>query len=257
VRPVSGTEAGAPSLGFDEIRRLRIQRWLGRVTALAWAPLAAAVLRLGLGWRIEGVGELRARYRRLRASSDAPLLVCANHLTLVDSFLVASALGSPWWYVRHYSSLPWNTPERTNFATSWWMRTAIYLMKCVPIERGGDRGLVAGTLARLVWLLGRGDAVLLFPEGGRSRTGRVDPDSAAYGVGRVLKAVPGCRVLCVYLRGDRQDSWSDLPVRGERFRVELSTLEPKSDRPGLRGSVEIARQIVGRLVEMEERFLDR
>ena len=93
-------------------------------------------------------------------------------------------------------------------------------------------------LERLAYLLARGEVGLIFPEGGRSRSGRVDADAAAYGVGRLVKAVPGCRVLCVYLRGARQESWSDLPARGERFRVALAALEPKTDAAGLRGSLD-------------------
>ena len=125
-------------------------------------------------------------------------------------------------------------------------------MKCLPIRRGGDRKEGALVLARLAHLLARGEVGLVFPEGGRSRSGRVDVDAAAYGVGRLVKAVPGCRVLCVYLRGAGQATWSDLPARGERFRVALAALEPKSDAAGLRGSLAIARQIVGRLIELEE-----
>jgi 1-acyl-sn-glycerol-3-phosphate acyltransferase len=247
--------AGAlPPLSGAELARLRRQRLAGRALAPLWIPLASALMAFGMGWRIENARALRARYRKLRRESRAPLLVCANHLTLVDSFLVAWALGSPLWYLRHYASLPWNVPEERNFAATPWSRALVYLMKCLPIRRAGDRKEAALVLARLAHLLGRGDVGLLFPEGGRSRSGRVEPEAAAYGVGRLVKALPGCGVLCVYLRGAGQANWSDLPRRGERFRAELSLLEPKSDAAGLRGSLEIARQIVGRLVEMEEAF---
>jgi 1-acyl-sn-glycerol-3-phosphate acyltransferase len=130
-------------------------------------------------------------------------------------------------------------------------------MKSVPIRRGAARSEVAATLDRFTWLLRRGEAGLIFPEGGRSRTGRVEPESAAYGVGRVVKAVPGCRVLCVYLRGARQETWSAFPARRERFRGALATLEPKSDRSGVRASLEISRQIVVRLAELERTHLGR
>lgn len=236
---------------------LGLQLWVGRLTAPLWIPLATAVMRLRYGWRIEGAGELRAAYRRICSEARGPILVCANHLTMADSFVVAWALGSPLFYLRHPSRLPWNTPERTNFATTWWSRLAIYLMKCVPIERGADRAAVAGTLERLVALLRRGESVLIFPEGGRSRSGRVELESAAWGVGRVARAVPGCRVVCVYLRGERQETWADLPVRGERFRGAVSELEPKSERGGVRGSLQVAQQIVARLREMEERHFAR
>lgn len=246
--------AALPPLSGAELGRLERQRQTGRLLAPLWVPLASAVMAFGLGWRIENARALRDRYRRLRAESRAPLLLCANHLTLVDSFLVAWALGSPLWYLGHYASLPWNVPEERNFAASWWSRALVYVMKCLPIRRAGDRKEAALVLARLAHRLRKGDVGLVFPEGGRSRSGRVEPDAAAYGVGRLVKAVPGCGVLCVYLRGVRQASWSDLPARGERFRAELSLLEPKSDAAGLRGSLEIARQIVGRLVEMEQAF---
>ena len=247
--------AGAlPTLSGEELARLRRQRRVGRWLSPLWVPLASAVMRLGFGWRIENARALRADYRRLRAESRAPLLICANHLTMVDSFLVAWALGSPLWYLGHYSSLPWNVPDERNFAATPCSRALVYLMKCLPIRRAGDRKEAALVLARLAYLLRGGEVGLVFPEGGRSRSGRVEPEAAAYGVGRLVKALPGCAVLCVYLRGAGQESWSDLPRRGERFRAELSLLEPKSDAAGLRGSLEIARQVVGRLVELERSF---
>jgi 1-acyl-sn-glycerol-3-phosphate acyltransferase len=241
----------------EEERRLRRQMRIGRWLAPLWIPLSVFAMRWGFGWRVENARELRAVYARIRSESDAPLLVCANHLTLVDSFVVASALGSPSFYLRHYDALPWNLPERTNFASSLWSRIGVYLMKSIPIRRGSARAEVAATLERFAWLLRRGEVGLVFPEGGRSRSGRVEPEAAAYGVGRIVKNIPGCRVLCVYLRGAHQESWSALPARGERFHGSLAPLEPKSDRDGLRASLEIARQIVSKLAEMERDHLGR
>ena len=81
-------------------------------------------------------------------------------------------------------------------------------------------------------------------------------DSAASGVGRICRAVPGCRVVCVYLRGDHQESYSEAPVRGEHFRGSLSVIEPKTDHKGLRASRDVARQIAARLSEMELEYFD-
>lgn len=256
--PSTGDEMGLGArLQVGEERRLRRQIRIGRWLSPLWVPLAVGAMRWGLGWRVENARELRDAYQLLRAESAAPLLICANHLTLVDSFIVAWAIGSPGFYLRHYDALPWNLPEHANFASSFWSRIAVYLMKSVPIRRGSARAEVAATLERFTWLLRQGDAGLIFPEGGRSRSGRVEPESAAYGVGRVVKALPGCRVLCVYLRGEHQESWSAFPVRGEHFKGSLATLEPKSDRSGLRGSLEIARQIVAKLADLERGHIDR
>lgn len=244
-------ESGNPRLSPRARRELAIQR----AVALALAPISNFVVTgLLRGWlrlRIEGAEAARQAYRALLAESDAPLLVCANHLTLIDSALIAWALGSPGWYLRHFSALPWNVPEQKNFAATRTQRVLAYVLKCVPVTRGGDRADIAQTLSRVTHLLGSGEVGLIFPEGGRTRTGRVEVDQAAYGVGRIVKEVPRCRVLCCYLRGDLQTGYSDLPARGDRLRVTLAPLEPKTDLRGLRGSRDIARQITSKLAEME------
>jgi 1-acyl-sn-glycerol-3-phosphate acyltransferase len=257
VPPRDESACALPPLSAAELASLARQRRVGRLLAPLWVPLTEAVMRFGMGWRIENARELRERYRRLRRESRGPLLVCANHLTMIDSVVVAWALGTSSFYLGDYASLPWNVPEARNFAATWWSRAVIYVMKCLPILRGADRKEAALVLAHVAQVLRDGDVALVFPEGGRSRTGRVDPDAAAFGVGRVVKAVPGCSVLCVYVRGAGQATMSDLPARGERFRGALSVVEPKSDASGLRGSLEIARQIVSRLAEMEQAFLAR
>jgi hypothetical protein len=184
------------------------------------------------------------------------MLICANHLTLIDSFLVAWALGSGFYWLRHPDELPWNTPESTNFGKTWISRILIYVMKCISITRGGPREDVGVVLDRVKYLLLNGETALLFPEAGRSRSGRVEEDAAAWGVGRVIGAVPGCRVLCVYMRGRQQATWSDAPAKGDTLDVSLVCIEPKSDAKGVRRSRDLAKQVTGQLVRMEGDYFD-
>jgi 1-acyl-sn-glycerol-3-phosphate acyltransferase len=235
---------------------LVLQRQVSRLLGPLWMVLATGLLRFGRGYRIERVADTRRQYRQIRRGEAAPLLICANHLTLIDSALIASALGSPWWYLLRFSAMPWNMPERTNFAFSWPAQMLAYVMKCLPITRGGPREEVAATLQRFVAVLANGDAGLVFPEGGRSRSGRIDEGAVTYGIGRIVRALPGCRVLCVYLRGAQQTNFSDLPARGDRFHVELKLIEPQSAANGLRADRDIARQIVAQLAEMEQRYFN-
>jgi 1-acyl-sn-glycerol-3-phosphate acyltransferase len=237
-------------------RRLALQREVSRLLSPITLPLVAVVLRFGLGYRIEDLKALRREYRDICLEWDGSMLICANHLTMIDSFVIAWALGSPWWYFGHFRTLPWNVPERSIFATTPVMRMLAYGLKCLPIERGGNRAEINGVLARVTHALSRRNVTLIFPEGGRSRTGRVEVDSAASGVGRICRSVPGCRVICVYLRGDHQQGYSGIPVRGEHFRGSLSIIEPKTDHQGLRASRDVARQIAARLAEMEQEYFD-
>lgn len=243
-------EAGR--LAWRDRLALAAQRAIGRLLSPLWVPLAVALMHFGLRWQIEGSAATRRQFRALVQTDDGPLVLCGNHLTLIDSALIAWALGSPGWFLTHYATLPWNVPERQNFAQSFASRILVYVMKCIPVTRGGDRDEVAAVLNRLVHLLQRGEAVLIFPEGGRSRSGRVDVENATYGVGQMIGMLPRCRVLCVYLRGEHQHSWGDLPPRGERFRVRLECLQPTSDLKGLRAARDVTHQIVHTLGRLEQ-----
>ena len=118
----------AQELRLRERAALLFQREVGRLLAPLWVPIVVALMRFGMRWRIEGAREARERFRKLRRGSREGLFVCANHLTMVDSFVIAWALAPPWWYVLHYGSVAWNTPERENFARTLPMRALVYLM---------------------------------------------------------------------------------------------------------------------------------
>jgi hypothetical protein len=68
--------------------------------------------------------------------------------------------------------------------------------------------------------------------------------------------LPGCRVLCVYLRGEAQQGFGEAPARGDRLHVALDCIEPKSDERGVRRSRDLARQITARLAQLEREVLD-
>ena len=237
-------------------RRHAVHRAVAWLAGPLWIPLAAFVLRFGMGYRIEDVAKVRREFRSLRDRTPGPMLVCANHLTLIDSFLVGWAFAGPFRHLARFDELPWNVPEAANFAFTWWARGLAYLGKCIPIVRGGPREDVARVLGRIGHLTERRELALVFPEGGRSRTGRVDVDAAAWGVGRIIGGIPDCRVLCVYLRGRGQETWSATPARGERFHVELACIEPKSDHRGARRSRDLAQQVVSQLARMEEDYFE-
>jgi 1-acyl-sn-glycerol-3-phosphate acyltransferase len=248
-RPIAPLPAGTR-------RKLVLRREISRLLSPLTIPLIGIVLRWLLGYRIEDLRDFRREYRRICLQRDGPVMICANHLTMIDSIVIAWALGSPWWYFRHFRTLPWNVPERSIFAATRYLRAAIYALKCLPVERGGNRAEVTEVLTQLTDAVSNHEVALIFPEAGRSRTGRVDPDSAASGVGRIYRSVPGCRVLCVYLRGDHQDGYSNTPVRGECFRGSTSVVEPKTSCRGLRASRDVARQISQRLADMEQEYFD-
>lgn len=243
-------------LSFRARVLLRLQNGLGRMAVVLLAPLYFALIRL-MGYRIRNLRTVRTLCRREFQQHEGPWLICANHLTMVDSALLSYAMLSLWTHLHHYRWLPWNLPERSNFRNPV-LALLCYLSKCIPVQRGGPRDDMKKALAKCTYLLSRKQGLLIFPEGGRSRTGRVERENFSYGVGRfVEESGDHLRILCLYLRGDGQTSYGRMPAFGERFTVLVDVFQAeRSELRGLRAQRDYAGQIIGRLAEMEERYND-
>ena len=63
-------------------------------------------------------------------------------------------------------------------------------------------------------------------------------------------------MLCVYSRGDTQETWGSIPNMGDRFSISMECFEPKSDLRGARLSRDLVSQVVARLAHMEEAYFD-
>lgn len=250
-------EVAATGVELDRNARIRhhLQRFLGRLAIVVIAPATYLAIKLA-GYRIRDLRRFRKMVRHRLAAHDGPWLICANHLTMIDSALIAYALAPLSDYLRHYRRLPWNVPEQANFQRNIFSTIYCYLTKCIPINRRGERTRVRRSIDRCVYLLQQKELLLVFPEGTRSRSGRVDFQNITYGVGRFLQRVPDCQVLCIYLRGDRQQSYSTFPTRGERFSVRFQVTRPHSGDRGIRAQRSYARQIIATLAEMEQRHFD-
>jgi hypothetical protein len=189
------------------------------------------------------------------AREPGPWLVCANHLTLIDSLVIQWAMAPGWRLFLRRDRFAWNLPDRHNISRTWWLRALGYVGKCVPVLRQGPPEEARRTLDKVAFLLSAGQTVVIFPEGGRSRVGRVDLDRVTYGVGRMLQEVPATRVLCVYARGVGQKEYSDYPRPGERFFIRVARLAPETTMAGMRGARELAMQIMTKLSEMEAEYV--
>jgi hypothetical protein len=84
----------------------------------------------------------------------------------------------------------------------------------------------------------------------------VEVENAAYGVGRMIGDLAGCRVLCVYVRGEQQRGFSDLPARGERFHVRFACVRPTSALHGMRRARDLSEQVVRTLADLERGHFD-
>lgn len=233
---------------------LEIQRLVSYLLLVVFGPVIHGIYRLRFGYSAHDLDAVRKRYAQIRREHPGPILLCTNHLTLIDSIVQGVILNSLPRYLMHVSALPWNLPERKNFDKSLAWRLTCYLGRCIPVTRGASKEQSKRVQEKMRYVLQRGDIISIFPEGTRSRSGRVNAEEFSYGSGQLLSMVPDATVLCVYLRGTREGGFADFPARGERFYVDLAVIEPQSRHSGMRQSRDFSRQIVDQLLSMEERF---
>jgi len=133
-----------------------------------------AIFRVYFRWRV---------YYPERVPLEGPLIVAANHASFLDPPLVGSAAPRPLYYM-----------ARETLFRNPILRTIIRGWNAVPVARdtASSRGLKAA-----VDLLEAGHAVLVFPEGTRSRDGHLQPAQAGVGllVARVACPVVPVRII--------------------------------------------------------------
>ncbi len=203
---------------------------------------------------VSNIREIRAQYKKLIKTHKGPLLVCPNHLTYVDSLILAIVLGSYGHYLRYYRSLCWNLPSLKNIRQNWWYRVLCYLAKCQTLDRQSSSENMKNTLEKVTELLRANSWLTIFIEGTRSRSGRVNPENCMYGVGQFLLQFPNLKVLAVYSRAYSQKTSSKFPPLGEEFYFQMELMTPQTPYYGMRGARELSMQIMNKLVEMENEF---
>lgn len=157
---------------------------------LTWTVLRG-LFRLYFRWRILNVASV---------PSTCGAIFAPNHASLVDPFIVGAAVPRQTTYLARETLF--------RFAPLGWL---LRKWSAVPLDR--DRGSAAGL--RIVFeRLRQGDAVLLFPEGTRTRDGKLQPARSGIGLIVIKSEVP---VVPVRVFGTfeamRREAWLPLPRR--------------------------------------------
>jgi 1-acyl-sn-glycerol-3-phosphate acyltransferase len=240
---------------------VRLQNLIAQISVPFTFGAAVLLLRGFLGYRWENLRAFRAKVRTLVNHREGPVILCPNHLTMIDSLLLIWAMTPAWKAMFRPKLFPWNTPEKRNFAHNAVLKFFCYIGKCLPVVRQGPAHQTRAFMDKIKLLLTKGQSLMMFPEGTRSTSGRVDTHNFAYGIGKIIDDVrrDGLkpRVLCLYLRGNKQVGRSSVPRRGNRFFVDAELLEPETIHQGMRAARDLATQIVHRLAGMERDYFAR
>jgi len=242
------------SLSISERMRTEIQRAVSHCLFVFFCPLIVFLIRHKYKFQVDNLKEMRKRYKLLVGSADGPVLICSNHLTLIDSIIQSAMLNSTFGYLINFSLLPWNLPEKKNFNHKLHWKIICYLGKCIPVQRLAPPSVAKKSVSKMMYVLNKGDVLSIFPEGKRSRTGLVDDEDFSYGVGQLLKELPKAKVLCLYMRGKKNGCFADFPDRGEHFYLDMDLISPTSELKGMRKVRDLSTQVIHKLKNMEQEY---
>ncbi len=249
-------------LATEDVKALRFQWRLSRALVVPVSLVVIAIARLHFGYRLDrDIAALRADIWRKLDAHPGPVIWAANHLTLIDSFLVYWAI-FPISRLLEDRRIPWSTPEYTNYyklggpVQSAFVRGLLYLCRCIPFLRGGEDAVSENfrqkAFDKCAWVLREGGAVFVYPEAGRSRSGWLEPKRPKDFLGKLALEVPASKFLVVYLRSERQIATTACPPRGDRLRVVADLIE--GVLPGETNPRVISQRLFDRLAAMQQEW---
>ena len=133
---------------------------------VAWS-LSRLIFSTYFRWRV---------YHPERVPSVGPVILASNHASFIDPPLIGAGLERAVNYLARNTLF--NVPVVGSLLRSW---------KVVPVDREGGGG--AGLKAILDRLLD-GDVILLFPEGTRTRDGKLQPARSGIGLTVIKSTAP-------------------------------------------------------------------
>ena len=250
------------TLTSEDLASLRRQWTISRAVAIPISFFVAATARFRFGYRLpDDIAEIRREIWAKLDAHDGPVIWAANHLTLIDSFLVYWAI-FPLSRVLEDKRIPWSTPEYTNYyklggpLKSAFIRRLLYTVRCIPFLRGGEDAQSEAwrqkAFDKCVWILREGGAVFVYPEAGRSRSGWFEARRPKDFLGKMALEVPSAKFLCVYMRTDDQLATTVRPPVGGKFRVVADLMD--GARPGETNARDISQRLFDRLAEMQNEW---
>jgi 1-acyl-sn-glycerol-3-phosphate acyltransferase len=163
------------------------------------------------------------RIGREHIPAEGPVIIAANHRSFLDPFVIGTMARRPMYYV-----------AKEELFRKRWMAWVLNSLGAFPVKRGvGDEDSIATAES----ILARGDIVLIFPEGTRTRPGSLGKPKR--GVGR-LALETGAPVVPVAVIGteDVRKGWRIRP-RKVRIRAGRPLQFPRVEKasPQLAGAV--------------------
>jgi hypothetical protein len=261
IRVIQGaqTRKGIQEPPIWQIEKTRFQSTICRILLLPFGGILILMMKYFRGYKIQDLVVIRKQFKEIWDEKErlgAPLIICANHLTFIDSALIIWALASNFWYLFNYKAFTWNLPAGDFFKKKLHYHLTLYLTKCIFLDRKGSPAHKNAVLNLCRYLLEKGNVVLIFPEGQRSRSGIFDGERLRFGVGKIITSLENPQVLCIYLRSDKQETFSNYPPKNSHFKLKMKLIKPniQSEISKKRASIDVVKEIGATIKNLENEF---
>lgn len=118
---------------------------------------------------------------------NQPAIIAGNHVSMLDPPLAGVASGHRVWFL-----------ARQTLMKKTWVKWLLLALDCIPLDR---EGADIRSIRRVINNLKQGRSVVMFPEGTRSKDGRLQPMKAGLGFIVHKAQVP---VIATYIHGAHQ-----------------------------------------------------
>lgn len=189
---------------------------------LIWIP-TRLILKLCGKLEIKGLGNLKGV--ESGASSKLPVIFACNHSSEIDPFMVPASLP----FFSRFSPLFYAVREKAFYDSNGWRK---HLFNTWFINAGGGYGATVGlrnyelSLSRHIKILHDGHSFCVFPEGGITKDGHIQP--AKGGISFLAHSAP-CVIVPVAISGAFGMSPADFFSRKRKITIHFGTPIPANE----------------------------
>ena len=178
---------------------------------------------------------------KLRGKANIPrdggLIIASNHIAAADPFLLGSAIPRELWFM-----------AKKELFKPFLLGRFIAKVNAFPVDRFG---FDIDVIRKSVSLLKRGRALIMFPEGTRSKDGQIMEGKIGVGM---LASKAGVSIVPAYI-ANTKSAWRNL-LKGKRMKVKFGDIIEADWIKSLPGSKEGYRQItellMARIKELQD-----
>jgi len=197
--------------------------------------------------------KVREEFFRTIEVPERPYILCTNHLTWIDPFLIAWVVAPPWRAVFRPSIFPWGITG-ARYSKNWFFKIIFVMTRTIIVAASQAINQNSWKFLSSSYVLNLGHPILIFPEGTRSENGMVNVNNPTSGAGFLIKTVPKAQIICAYLRPDTAKTKVNFPKAKSKIHFNFKLIEIPEKTIQELSSKEITKKVLDNIADLEKDY---